>query len=108
MQTKMVLVVLFGMLFVPIINRSIKRAADSSPPLYSPALIAHGSFDAEPEKLGALVFAHSDEMLSPDQVMELARGFARAKNKNEEWVTRFFDGYRFQAERHEKAVGIFR
>ncbi len=71
----------------------MKRRRECSPELRSPALVLRESYNAEPEKLGAMVFEHADGELSPQEVTEIAKGFARAREKNGDWVERFVTGY---------------
>jgi hypothetical protein len=84
MRTKIGVAALFAVLFFPILSSSVKRAAEASGALRSPALIPPGNYNVEPEKLGALVFDHSDGMLSDCEVWEIAKGFARLKKEKEE------------------------
>jgi hypothetical protein len=104
MRIGIVLAALFALLFFPIVNSSIKRVAESSPALHSPALISPGLYNAEPEELGALVFEHSDGLLEADEVREIAKGFTRLKKENEEWATRFIEGYHSRAGKENRKL----
>jgi hypothetical protein len=98
-MSKMLVAALFAALFIPILSSSIKRAAESSPEAHSPALIPAGEYNAEPEKLGALVFEHSEGILSAYEVREIAKGLARRKKDKEEWEARLIEGYYSQSEK---------
>jgi hypothetical protein len=54
--------------------------------------------------MGALVFEHSDGMLSVDEVREIAKGLARQNKEKEEWVARFIEGYDFCAEKESRKL----
>ena len=98
MRTKIVIAALFALLFFPILSSSIRRAGEASGALRSPALIPPGNYNAEPEKLGALVHKHSDGMLPDCEVKEIAKGFAHLRKEKEDWVARFMEGYTYQSE----------
>jgi hypothetical protein len=93
MRTRIALTVLISMVFFPIFYSSIKHAAETPLLLYSPALIPCSNLRAEPEELGALVFKHSEGILTDDEVRQIAKGLALLEKEKEGWVLRFLEGY---------------